>query len=573
MPPPPQRQPRRPTSGAVPAQAPRRPTSGVRAQARPAAKLTAQAGPAEGQEFSLSGDELVIGRAADNPVSINDNSVSRKHALVRKTADGWAVSDLGSGNGTLLNGEPITDETPLSEGDVITMGDTELVYSGGGAAAAAAESGGARAGRAPVRTSRNLGGGVAARPARGRPVRTSRSNDDPEVSKKRKKKLFLIIGGSAVVLLSLLVGGKAIQKKNAEREAIARRAAGEHQAEMSALFKEVKVLVRQGSWDEAQAKLLEMQELDAEYEPRQVENYLRIAGQEIPAQKLLKDATTALAAGELAKTHGLLAKVRTTTQESKLADLRSELDTKTGDTLGEARQLLAFASELAKMEQLKAMCEDMLVVREGDREISELKRQAEQAIERIKNPAAAPVVADTPWTDVSSRFRNGDAAGALSLAQACANRYAQCRQLEAQIKDFESKSKRLDSLSETELVALFQLDRKISGGQSSELSRPVRTQLVSKLYVKASQAKTTQNWVRAIEYARKVLEADGSHTGAQAIVSEVRAQAKDVYLRGYQLKDTNPDEAIKLFKDVINMTPADDESHQKSKRWIGELSR
>ena len=128
-----------------------------------------------------------------------------------------------------------------------------------------------------------------------------------------------------------------------------------------------------------------------------------------------------------------------------------------------------------------------------------------------------------------------------------------------------------DLLAFDELIALYELDKKIAGGQSSELSRPVRTQLVSKLFVKASQAKTTQNWQRAIEYARKVLQADPSHTGAQAIVTEARKQAHEVYLRGYQLKETSPDEAARLFKEVMAMTPADDEDHQKAKRWLTDL--
>jgi hypothetical protein len=198
---------------------------------------------------------------------------------------------------------------------------------------------------------------------------------------------------------------------------------------------------------------------------------------------------------------------------------------------------------------------------------------AEAAIFRIQNPTAAPVAPDTPWVEVSQRYRNGDAAGALSLAQACANKSGQCRSLEAQIKEFEAKSKRLEDLNENELIAVFELDKKIAGGSSSELSKPVRTQLVSKLFVKASQAKTTGNWQRAIELARKVLQADPNHAGAQSIVNDARKQAHDVYLRGYQLKDTSPDEAIKLFKEVQAMTPSDDEDHQKAKRWLDELQR
>lgn len=526
----------------------------------------AKSGPASGQEFTLEGDELVIGRAADNPVSIPDTSVSRKHALVRKTADGWAVSDLGSGNGTMLNGAPIVDETVLNEGDVISMGDTELEYSGGGAPAAEGASGR----RAPVRTART-GGAIERSTGRGRPVRTSRMAEDPEAAKAKRKKLFVTIGGSLVVILALAVGWKAIQNKRDLAKKQQDQEGRLHQASMADIFKEAKVLVRQGKWAEARERLVEIQETDPEYEPKQVENYLKIADTEIPNQKLLAEANDAINKGELARAFNAQSKVKTTTQEAALRSSRDALEARVTDKMSEARQLLAFASDLAKMEQLKAICEDILVVKADDREATELKKQAETAIYRIKNPTVAPPPPDTPWLEVSQRFKNGDSAGALSLAQACANKFAQCRNLEAQIKDFEAKSKRLEDLNDNELVALYELDKKIAGGQSSELSRPVRTQLVSKLFVKASQAKTTQNWQRAIEYARRVLQADPGHTGAQAIVSEARKQAHEVYLRGYQLKDTSPDEAARLFKEVMAMTPADDEDNQKAKRWLADI--
>lgn len=585
MPPPPsgkQPPPRRATGVAAAARPPTGGTPPVRRQTsaaprvKPSSKLIAQAGPASGQEFALEGDELVIGRSADNPVSIPDTSVSRKHALVRKTAEGWAVSDLGSGNGTMLNGEAIADETQLNEGDVITLGDTELRFSGGVDAAAGESTAemptGGRA-RPPVRTARNGGGAIERSTGRGRPVRTSRMAEDPEEAKKKRRKVVLIAGGSLVVIMALAVGWKAIDNKRQAAARVAMLAGKEHQSMMADLFKEAKSLVRQGKWVEARAKLEEMVAEDAEYEPRQVENYMKIADAEIPNQGLLAEANEAIGKGELAKAFNALAKVKTTTQEAAVRTAKDALDAKVVEKLAEARGLLAFASDLQKMEQLKALCEDILVARAEDREASELKKQAETAIYRIKNPTIAPPPPDTPWLEVSARYKNGDSSGALSLAQACANKHAQCRALESSIKEFEAKSKRLEELNENDLIALYELDKKIAGGSSSELSRPLRTQLVSKLFVKASQAKTTGNWSRAIEYARRVLQADPGHVGAQSLVNEARNQAREVYLRGYQLKESSPDEAIRLFKDVMNMTPPDDDNHQKAKSRIAELQK
>ena len=54
---------------------------------------------------------------------------------------------------------------------------------------------------------------------------------------------------------------------------------------------------------------------------------------------------------------------------------------------------------------------------------------------------------------------------------------------------------------------------------------------------------------------------------------ELKGKAKDVYLSAYSIKDTNPDEALVKFKDVVAMTTSDDEYNQKAKTWIEKLSR
>src|SRR6185436_3937716 len=155
MPPPPSSPARRrPSSagggdGGSPPSRPRKSSAQVpAAKAEPqGAKLVCLAGPQAGSEFVLEGDEMVIGRAAENAISIPDTSVSRKHVLLRNTGSGWAASDMGSGNGTLVNSAAIAEETQLSNGDVITLGDTELkfVMEGAEDAASTGDVGGGRA--------------------------------------------------------------------------------------------------------------------------------------------------------------------------------------------------------------------------------------------------------------------------------------------------------------------------------------------------------------------------------------------------------------------------------------------
>src|SRR5436305_676037 len=78
----------------------------------------------EGQAlpFELATDETVIGRHPECTFQINSNMVSRKHAKVVKSGDQFVVEDLGSGNGTFVNGKKIDGPTVLIHDDRIKVG-------------------------------------------------------------------------------------------------------------------------------------------------------------------------------------------------------------------------------------------------------------------------------------------------------------------------------------------------------------------------------------------------------------------------------------------------------------------
>lgn len=75
----------------------------------------------------LRGERMVIGRINGSDICINDANTSRQHAAFVPEAGGWAVEDLGSTNGTLVNGKPVTHQL-LKNDDIIVVGITELVY-------------------------------------------------------------------------------------------------------------------------------------------------------------------------------------------------------------------------------------------------------------------------------------------------------------------------------------------------------------------------------------------------------------------------------------------------------------
>jgi transcriptional regulator with GAF, ATPase, and Fis domain len=90
-------------------------------------RLIVISGPAAGDVFVLDADEIVLGRDPANAVAIADPSLSRRHCIVNRTGDGWAVRDLGSFNGTFVNGEPVAERV-LAHADRLRIAATELLF-------------------------------------------------------------------------------------------------------------------------------------------------------------------------------------------------------------------------------------------------------------------------------------------------------------------------------------------------------------------------------------------------------------------------------------------------------------
>lgn len=84
--------------------------------------------PAEGAPFDhpLRGDSLVVGRALDADLTLADPFLSRRHSRFSRKGEDLVVEDLGSRNGTLVNGQRIAGPTPVRPGDVITISNTVI---------------------------------------------------------------------------------------------------------------------------------------------------------------------------------------------------------------------------------------------------------------------------------------------------------------------------------------------------------------------------------------------------------------------------------------------------------------
>lgn len=80
-----------------------------------------------GKPHELAKPRVVLGRSKEADIRVPDENISRRHAEVRLEGDGYWIVDLGSTNGTLVNGKRV-DRARLEDDDRITLGSTEIVF-------------------------------------------------------------------------------------------------------------------------------------------------------------------------------------------------------------------------------------------------------------------------------------------------------------------------------------------------------------------------------------------------------------------------------------------------------------
>jgi hypothetical protein len=181
------------------------------------------------------------------------------------------------------------------------------------------------------------------------------------------------------------------------------------------------------------------------------------------------------------------------------------------------------------------------------------------------------------WDEVVGRFLDGDIPGAVGLAQACAPGVPECKSGLEDLKAFEALYKRVEELDAPRLERLRALDKAITGERGpSRMVRFASARAASAFYKRALAAKAKRQWERAVRDAQRTLQVEPSHAGATRLLAELKARAQELYASkylGHGKEDLNPENLLPIFREIMALTPPEDEFHQKAKSWVEKLER
>jgi len=177
-------------------------------------QLVVKTGPAPGKTFALSKNELTIGRDANNEITINDAEISRHHAKLTLTGDGYAIEDMGSTNGTYIDEKRIGTQSMLAVGNVVRLGDNvQLIYEYAGLDpdATIASSGKQAAAPKPVAAAPAPAPAAAAPPPAAKPAQPAYSGQMAQgpaaEGKKPNRNLMIGCGVLLVVVACVVIAG------------------------------------------------------------------------------------------------------------------------------------------------------------------------------------------------------------------------------------------------------------------------------------------------------------------------------------------------------------------------------
>jgi len=166
-------------------------------------RMIVRTGPNPGTVFELTKEVSLIGRDVTNDVVVGDAEVSRQHSRITRTPGGYVLEDLGSTNGTFVNGERLVAPRVMNPGDLVALAETvSLTFDATSPEAAATVAQPA----ATAEPAKKAPGAAAEPAAQAKPASPPISAEEASPPEKKGGKPWLLAGVGCFVLI-LVCGG------------------------------------------------------------------------------------------------------------------------------------------------------------------------------------------------------------------------------------------------------------------------------------------------------------------------------------------------------------------------------
>ncbi len=528
-------------------------------------KLVVLAGPKAGADYPLDQAQVTVGRAADNPVSIPDVSVSRRHVkLTRQGDEGFVVEDLGSGNGTKVNDVRADGSALVRHGDEISIGDTVLQLVEVGVPVVKKR---ARGPRPPSGATASPTAPTQAEQGKVPPPRPAPAGGlDP-----KRKRLYLVAGTVFGLLLLLVVVAKL--KPRAPAPAPVNSGASEARQAMD----EATQLERDNRWIEAEATLARVAGQTADATVQQTYEKVK---REATYQRQLEKAKAALQAQDLAGAKALAGAIPVEAavydQAQRLlqsvtgAIAQAVLDGKAALAAGDRAKAADLVQKVLAADPDNDDARDL----QADLEKKPRPKHVKKKATKVSRTAAAKKPPGFRMSEALSMYLAGDVGRALQLAEQTNDPIARnLRRFDMAARDGLSKVQANRSAEAVKSLALaVKIDRALAHGKKSKPGGEVARALGNQEYLLGVDCKGDSQLARAAAHFRAAEAADPSTALYGRALDKVYVKAHDLYMQGYVARPTDPDTARQEFKVACDTLPASDEKHGRACSFYQQLS-
>lgn len=552
-------------------------------------RLIVVAGPDLGLEWSFKKPELTIGRAGENDIDFTDIAVSRNHARIAREGSSYYLTDLGSDNGTLLNGVRVEHEA-LSSGDEIIIGArtlrfvelTEAPPTGAAHPVVEPEVGdpvvmseanvaaldGKKLGQSQIDVG-VLGG------EEGGPSEAQAEPSPPDVAPTeggKKRLLVLGLGTLAVVGGLSFLGYQVYARVQAERER-------EIETQVRTEFLQAVEMVRARRFGDALVLL--DRALEARPEHQRAKDYREHAEREVEVWNTLEAA------------RALVSERRFDEAMDKLEPLAR------GDEGGGDRPETAWAPEIKALIKVckKALAEaqvdearvafeanerelamDLLLRALGDYPGLSSAEALRASIEASQKPVAKAAPPPTPRTPPEMEravalYKADRVPQAIDAAEAAGGPHAV-----KYIERMREVTRRLDELgaahrkkAAADVVRVapktLDVDASVALGEG-EIRQRIKGYYADALYLKALEAFNDGDFGKSFQLLNQALRVVPGHRLSENRITELQGKARELYYQGFALKESNPAETRRLFQQIQQMTRPSNQFHQWSSKWL-----